>query len=447
METGDVTRRRIADLAWPIVLANAAVPLLGLVDTAVIGNLGGIADLGGIALGALVFSFVYWSFGFLRMGTTGFTAQASGAGDTAEVRATVGRALLLAAATGTVLIALQLPIAWVALGLLGATPDVETLTRAYFDIRIWGAPATLGTFAVLGTLVGLGRTRQLLVTQVVLNGLNIGLDVVFAGVLRWGVEGIALGTVIAEWTTLAFALFLLRDVLRDTHADDEPFWPWPRILDRSKARHTIGANADIMVRTLFLLMGFGWFTNQGARFGTEILAANHILLQLVTMSAYLLDGFAHATEVLVGRAVGVGRIAMFDQVVRAATELAALTSVLLAATVLFLGPLAITALTDLDPVRAIATECLPLAAIYVLVSFAAFQLDGIFIGATGTRDMRNASVISLAGFLVASWILVPRAANLGLWVAFILYVVARALSLGVRYPKLRRSRAGAVTTG
>ncbi len=402
-----------------------------------IGNLGSIAELGAIALGALVFSFVYWTFGFLRMGTTGFTAQASGAGDQPEVRATLARALLFAVGMGILLIALQLPIAWVALRLLGATSEVETLTRAYFDIRIWGAPATLATFAVLGSLVGLGKTRHVLATQVVLNGLNIGLDVLFAAVLGMGVEGIALGTVLAEWSTLIFGLLLVRGLLRDDHNDAEPFWPWPQILDVSKVRAAVSANADIMVRTLFLLSGFAWFTNQGARFGDEVLAANHVLLQLVTMSAYLLDGYAHATEVLVGRAVGAGMRRVFDQTVRSATELAIATALVLSAAIVLAGPWAVATLTDHAEVRAVALTYLPYAAIYVACSFAAFQLDGIFIGATGTRDMRNASILSFVAFLAFSLLLVPALGNLGLWIAFIGYVIARAGSLAAKYAGLR----------
>jgi multidrug resistance protein, MATE family len=421
------------------VLANAAVPLLGIADTAVIGNTGSVESLGAIALGALVFNFVYWSFGFLRMGTTGFTAQASGAGDTAEVRATLGRALLLAGGIGVALVVLQRPIVLVALWLLGATPDVEALTRTYFDARIWGAPATLGTFAVLGCFVGLGRTRHLLVIQIVLNGLNIGLDILFAGVLGWGVRGIAVGTAIAEWTTLALALMLALRVLRAERVDDEPFWPRDRIVDRAKALRTLGANADIMVRTLFLLMGFAWFVNQGALFGDEVLAANHVLLQLVSLSAYLLDGYAHATEIHVGRAVGAGLREAFDQAVRAATELAAATAVALSGAVLVAGPWAIRLLTDLPAVRELAGSFLPHAALYVAVSFAAFQLDGIFIGATGTRQMRNASVLSFVAFIGVSLLLTPTWGNTGLWWSFVLYVVARAVALGAWYPGLRRS--------
>jgi MATE family multidrug resistance protein len=401
-----------------------------------------VKELGAIALGALVFNFVYWSFGFLRMGTTGFTAQASGAGDEPEVRATLGRALLLAGGIGTALVLLQLPIIWAALGLLGAGSDVEALTRAYFDVRIWGAPASLGTFAILGALVGLGRTGDVLKTQLLLNGLNIVLDVTFAGVLGFGVRGIALGTAVAEWVTLAYGLVLVASILRERHTDTDAFVPWSRILDRGKARRTLGANADIMVRTLFLLLGFAWFTNQGARFGNEILAANHVLLQLVSMSAYLLDGYAHATEIVVGRAVGAGDRSAFDRAVRAATTLAAATGVLLAGLVLAGGGWVARVLTDLEAVRTTAATFLPFTALYVSISFAAFQLDGIFIGATGTRDMRNASIISCLAFIGLSAALVPRWTNVGLWIAFIFYVAVRALALGVRYPRLRRSVGG-----
>lgn len=441
-----VTRLDILALAWPIVLANVAVPLLGLVDTAVIGNTGSVEDLGGIALGALVFGFVYWSFGFLRMGTTGFVAQASGADDDIEVRAAPARALLIAGGIGVILIAAQRPIAWTALSLLSATPEVEALTRSYFDVRIWGAPATLGTFAALGTFVGLGRTQHLLATQVVLNGLNIVLDILFAGVFGWGVEGIALGTAIAEWITFGFALFLMYRVLREWHTGDEPFWPWARVLDRIRAVATLNANADIMVRTLFLLMGVAWFTNQGARFGDDILAANHVLLQLVAMSVYVLDGYAHATEIVVGRAIGSGAVAMFDQAIGAATQLAAVTALALSGSMLLLGPWAIDVLTNLVPVRTVAVTYLPYTAIYIALSFPAFQLDGVFIGATGTRDMRNASILSFTAFLIVSLILIPRTANLGLWLAFIFYVVVRAVSLAIRYPTLRSKTAIHITS-
>ena len=315
------TRRDVVALAWPIVLANAAVPLLGLADTAVIGNTGSVADLGAIGLGAVIFSFVFWGFGFLRMGTTGFVAQAAGRADSAEVRATAIRGLLLAGALGALLLLLQQPIGWLSLRLLDAPAAVEPLTARYVAIRIWAAPASLGLFVVLGVLIGLGRTRHVLLLQLVLNGLNIALDVLFAGVMGWGVAGIAAGTALAEWLTVLAALLLLARVLREERTDTEPWWTGARLRDRARARAMLSANADIMVRTLFLLLGFGWFANRGARFGDVVLAANHVLLQLVSLSAYLLDGYAHASEILVGRAVGRADRGGFDHAIRRSTEL------------------------------------------------------------------------------------------------------------------------------
>ena len=424
--------------AWPIILANAAVPLLGIVDTAVIGNLGKLSQLGAIAFGAMIFSFIYWSFGFLRMGTTGFTAQAAGARDEAEVRATLGRALLLSAGLGVCIISLQWPLAHLALALLNGSPEVEAITRDYFTIRIWGAPATLSIFALTGCLIGLGRSRQLLLVQVFLNGLNILLDVLFAGVFGWGAEGIALGTVLAEWATVIFALTLVLGLLRRRQTDQEPFWPRSRITDVPKMMRLMAANTDILIRTLLLLFSFAWFINQSAEFGDAVLGANHILLQLVSFSAFFLDGYAFVAEALVGEALGAKRRKDLAMAVRRSTELAGATALVLALLILCFGGLAISALTDMVAVRAAAESTLAWAALYVLLSFAAFQLDGIFIGATRTREMRNASLVSVIVFMLAWWWLTPLFGNQGLWCAFVIYVCARAIALAVYYPGLVR---------
>lgn len=424
--------------AWPIILANAAVPLLGIVDTAVIGNLGKLSQLGAIAFGAMIFSFIYWSFGFLRMGTTGFTAQAAGARDEAEVRATLGRALLLSAGLGICIISLQWPLAHLALALLNGSPEVEAITRDYFTIRIWGAPATLSIFALTGCLIGLGRSRHLLLVQVFLNGLNIVLDVLFAGVFGWGAEGIALGTVLAEWATVIFASALVLVLLRRRRTDQEPFWPRSRITDVPKMMRLLAANTDILVRTLLLLFSFAWFINQSAEFGDAVLGANHILLQLVSFSAFFLDGYAFVAEALVGEALGAKRRKDLAMAVRRSTELAGATALVLALLILCFGDLAISALTDMVAVRAAAESTLAWAALYVLLSFAAFQLDGIFIGATRTREMRNASLVSVIVFMLTWWWLTPLFGNQGLWCAFVIYVCARAIALAVYYPGLVR---------
>jgi multidrug resistance protein, MATE family len=274
--------------------------------------------------------------------------------------------------------------------------------------------------------------------QLVLNGLNIGLDVLFAGVFGWGVRGIALGTALAEWSALVLALVLVVRLLLQRRRDTEPFWPLQRIFDRAGLRRTVAANTDLMVRNLALLFGFAWFTHQGARFGDQMLAANHILMQFVAVSAYLLDGYAQAAESLVGAAVGARRRALFDRTVLRSTQLAAVTAVVLAAGLLLLGDGAIRIITPLEAARGTAGGYLPHAALYVLLSVAAFQLDGIFIGAARTRALRDAALASLTVLLGAWWLLQAHG-NHGLWIAFILFLLARAAALALHYPSLRRS--------
>ena len=434
-----ISYRYLLQKAWPIILANASVPLLGLVDTAVIGNVGSIEDLGAIAFGALIFSFVYWSFGFLRMGTTGFAAQASGSGDEQEVRAVLGRALLMAISLGLLLVLIQWPIRFIAFSLLDGSARVEAVAQDYFNIRIWGAPATLATFALMGLLIGLGQSRTLLIVQLFLNGLNIILDVWFAGILGWGASGIALGTVIAEWTTVLLAVWLVYRELNQRKLLGDDFWPRTKIMDWPALLKTASSNLDIMMRTLILVFSFGFFINQSAKFGDTILASNHILLQLISFSTFFLDGYAFVVEALVGTSIGAKRRDIFDLAVRRSTNLAIMTAIFLALAIVLFGHFAVMLLTDISAVRLAANELLPLSAIYVLFSFAAFQLDGIFIGASFTRRMRDAAVMSIVVYLFAWWALSDPFGIEGLWGAMIVYIVARAIALLLFYPSLRRS--------
>jgi MATE family multidrug resistance protein len=434
-----ITRSSVLRQALPIIVANATAPLLGLVDTAVIGNLGSVLDLGAIALGSLILSFLYWSFGFLRMGTTGFVAQAAGKNDETEVRAIFGRALLISLVLGLSLWALSRPLVQLALSLLHGSPDVEQVAARYLQVRLWGAPASLAALVVRGTLIGLGKSRDLLLLELLLNGLNLGLDLVFAGLLGWGATGVALGTALAEWLAFFVSIALATQRLRERRTDTGAFWPWERIKRRDQLGKLLGANADIMVRTVLLLFGFAWFTDQGARFGDVVLAGNHVLLQFISFGAFFLDGYAFAAEALIGRALGAGQRARFDLAVRRSTELALLSALSLAALLLFAGPWLIALLTDLPEVRAQARSLLPFAALYLLLAVGAFQLDGIFIGATRTRAMRNASLLSTGIFIAAASLLTRWDGNRGLWLAFIVFVIARALALALYYPALRRS--------
>ena len=432
-----LTYAQISQKAWPIILANASVPLLGFSDTAVIGNFGTTEDLGAIAFGALIFSFVYWGFGFLRMGTTGFVAQARGSSDEPEIRAILGRALFLAIVLGLILICAQVPVRESAFFLLDGSQEVEGLAASYFTIRILGAPATLATFALMGLLIGLGNSRQLLVVQLFLNSLNIVLDIYFAGILNLGAEGIALGTVIAEVATAVFAGILVYTTLNRQKAPNDCFFRIDSLFDKRALSLMITSNFDIMIRTLLQVFAFAYFINQSAQFGNSALAANHILLQLVSFAAFFLDGFAFVAEALVGQAIGAKSLYRFDVSVERTSVLAMIAAVLLAVICFAFGGLIVSWLTNISTIQEAATRDIPLVAMYILLSFAAFQLDGIFIGASFTRQMRNAAIISLAIFFVTCWLLVPLYGITGLWWSLTVYVIARATTLLLYYPELR----------
>lgn len=442
MPTTFLSYRAILQKTWPIILANSSVPLLALADTAIIGNLGTTNDLGAIAFGSLIFSFLYWSFGFLRMGTTGFTAQAAGAQNESEIRNVLWRALAIASVIGCAIIILQWPLRLGALTLLQGDDEVEQLTAAYFSIRVWGAPATLCTFALMGTLIGLGKSRTLLALQLLLNGSNIALDILFAGVMEMGAAGIALGTCIAEWTTVIVGTLVVYRSLQQRKTDHTPFISLSAIFAKGAFSKTISANTDILIRTLLMLLCFYWFTNSSARFGTEVLAANHILLQLISFSAFFLDGFAFVAEALVGRAIGGNSRQDFNVAVKRTSVLAAITAVGLTFIILFTGHPIIDALTNLENVRQPSKAFLIYAAAYVFLSVGAFQLDGIFIGATRTREMRNASVQAASLFLIASLVLTHYYGTDGLWLAFIFYVLMRAVTLLGYLPRVVRDITG-----
>lgn len=429
------SHRGILALAIPIILANSATPLLGLADIAVIGHFGSVSDLGAIALGNLIFSFLFWGFGFLRMSTSGFVAQAFGRGDAEETVAVVARALLLAMSIGCVLVALQWPLITVALSILGGDAGVEQVTREYFFVRIWSAPATLALYAINGLLIGRGLGRWLLRQQLLLNGLNLTLNIVFAGLLGWGARGIALGTALAEWLTLLIVGVMLWRETRDTV---KAVWQRirPELFLATKLRALMAANGDILIRTLTLLGGISLFTDQGARIGAETLAANHVLLQFTLFSAFFLDGFAFVAEALAGRAFGAGDRKQFALVVTRSTLLAAATAAILALIFLAAGPFFIHRLTVMPEVRALAIGYLPFCAAYVFVSFVAFQLDGIYIGTTQTRVLRNAALIATGLYVLLCFPLAQQFGNTGLWGAFIAFVCLRGVTLLVWYRRV-----------
>ena len=439
LEPQTLTRRRALGLALPLMAANVASPFVGLVDTAVIGRTESAVALAAVALGAVIFTSLYWSVGFLRMGTTGLTAQAHGADDRPEVVAHLARSLLVGATMGITLIVLQRPVRDVAFALFSTNPEVEALGRAYFDARIWGAPAALMGFAVYGWLIGLGRTRESLVPQLALNGANALLDVVFVYGFGWGVPGVALAAALAQWLHLGVGGWILVRVLRDIDA------PWPTlaaVFDVRRLGHLLRVNRDILIRTLALLGGFYWFNEASLREGVTVLAGNAILLQFITVTACFLDAFAFLTESVSGHAFGAGSFGALRHGLRRTTELAAGFAFAWSALIYFGGATVIGVLTTDPTARAAAISYLPYCALAPLVGMPSWQLDGLMIGATRGRLMRNAMVAALAIYVGLDAILRPAFGGDGLWAAFLCYYLARAATLAVGYPALERDLRG-----
>ncbi len=428
-----LTRLSVLRLAWPIVLAQAATALTGVVDTAVIGRAGTKIDLAAVAIAAVTFSFLYWAFGFLRMATTGLTAQAAGADDLDEARATLQRALLLGAGLGLALWAAFPFVRELALWLFQAAPRVEAEAAAYYAARIWGAPAALMGFAINGWLLGRGRTRALLAFQVVLNVTNAGLDALFVS-WGWGPAGIGAGTAVAEWLALGVGLGLVADGLRRA----------PHLFDGPRWTALFSLNRDVMIRTLALLFSFAWFTNAGTRAGSAAVAGNQVLLQFIAVSAFVLDAFAFVAEKEVGEALGKRDRPRLDRAVRLTTELAFAFGAAFSVLYLVGGGPVISAVVADEEARAMALAYLPYCAAVPVLGVAAWQLDGIFLGATRGAALRSAAVIATALYLATDQALLGWG-NTGVWGAFLASYGYRAGALGAFWPGLRAS-AGAATT-
>ncbi len=431
-----ITHARVLRIALPIVVSNATVPILGAVDTGVVGQLGAAAPIGAVGVGAIVLASVYWIFGFLRMGTSGLAAQARGARDGAETGAILTRALLVGAAAGLATVALQGPLVWAAFRIAPASAEVEGLARVYLAIRIWGAPATIALYAVTGWLIALERTRGVLALQLWMNGLNIGLDLGFVLGLGWGVAGVATASLIAEWTGLALGLWLCRAAFAGAAWRDRA-----RVFDRARLGRMMRVNTDILIRSVLLQASFTAFVFLGAGFGDVTLAANQVLLQFLAVVAYALDGFAFAAEALVGQAVGARSAAA----VRRSALLASLwglgAAVLLAAGIRAAGPTLIDIMARDPAVQAEARAFLPWVVALPVLSVGAYMLDGIFIGATATRAMRTAMLASVAVYAALLWAALPGLGNAGLWLALAVLNLVRMATLLRAYPAIERQAA------
>jgi MATE family multidrug resistance protein len=416
-------------IALPMILSNVSVPLLGMVDTGVTGHLESPVYLGAVAIGSIIFGFLYTGVNFLRMGTTGIAAQRFGADDAEGLRTCLGQAIIVALTIAGLLLLLQQPIGSFALELIAAGPAITGYAWEYFSIRIWSAPATLANYALIGWFIGLQNARIPLLIVVVANSVNIVLDLVFVLGLGMTVDGVAAASVIAEFSGLAVGLaFAARELRRRGGR-----WDRPQLTSISAYAAFLSINGHLLVRTMALMFTFAFVTAQGARMGGMVLAANAILMNLQNLLSFALDGFAHAAEALVGKAVGARSKAALQKSVSIALR----WSVYVAGgfCILFLlgGPLLISLLTDLPQVRETTMRYLPWMILSPLVSVWSFLYDGVFVGATRAREMRDIMLVSTFLVFVPAWFLLRFLGNDGLWLAFMLFMASRGLGMHYFY--------------
>src|SRR6202166_3784615 len=397
------------------MVANLTTPLIGIVSTIAIGRLGDATLLGGVAIASVIFDCLFWLFAFLRMSTLAFTAQAIGAGEMQEMRAQLSRGLAVAAVIGAVLIFLQMPLAAILLEVMGGSEGVTRAAKTYFMIRIWSAPLALSNYVVLGWLIGQARARLALAVQIAINLINAAATVALVQVAHAGISGTAIAAVIAEAAGLGLGLLIAR---RLTYG--RPAIPRAALLDRTKLIRMLAVNRDIMIRTAALISAFLFFTAQGARAGDVTLAANAVLNNFLLISAFFLDGLANAAEQLCGRAYGARDRIAFSSAVRLVIGWGAGFALAVAAVFALVGPGLIDVMTASADVRQHARDYLGFVVLAPLLGVFAFGYDGIYIGATWARDMRNLMVLSLLIFL-AAWLVLRPCANAGLWSALLVH--------------------------
>jgi MATE family multidrug resistance protein len=425
--------RRVFRLAIPLILSNLTEPLLSTVDTILTGHLPSPAVLGGVAVGGIFFNSIYWTFGFLRMATTGLVAQAHGAGDEDQLMHHFGRALLTALLIGALILMLQKPLISAALALLGASAEVHRNALVYCSIRIWSAPAVLANYTILGYLLGRQHARTALLLQAAINLVNVSLAVPLVLWRHWGVAGIATATLTAEWTGCILGLgLMLAGGARLSHVR------WSELIDGASLRRLFALNRDILLRTLSLVGAYVWFTRTGARSGNAILAANAVLINFLWIASYALDGFANAAEALVGEAIGGRRAADYRAVLKASSVSAFTVAAAISLLYLVFGRSIISIFTNQQAIRSLAAQFLPWLIVLPVVAVWSFLLDGVFIGATRAQELRDSMLISFAGFLGLAIVLTAHFGNHGLWCAMLAFMTLRATTLALRLPGIER---------
>jgi MATE family multidrug resistance protein len=425
-----VTSAQVFAIAGPAMIANLTTPLIGIVSTIAIGRLGDATLLGGVAIASVIFDCLFWLFAFLRMSTVAFTAQALGAGEAQELRALLLRGLILAALIGIALIILQSPLAAILLDAMGGSEAVTAAARTYFTIRIWSAPLALANYVVLGWLIGQARAKLALAVQIAINLINMAATVMLVLILNAGIAGAAMAAVIAEAAGVVLGIFIARHLNQGQSGI-----PRAALFDRAKLIRMLSVNRDIMIRTASLISVFLFFTAQGARAGDVTLAANAVLNNFLLISAFFLDGLANAAEQLCGRAYGARDRAAFSGAVRLVIFWGAAFALAVTAIFALFGPRLIDVMTVSEDIRRSARDYLAFVALSPMLAVFAFAYDGVYIGATWARDMRNLMLASLLIFL-AAWLSLRSFGNAGLWGALLVHYATRGGLQALRYPAL-----------
>ncbi len=417
--------REIWRIAAPMILSNVSVPLLGMVDTGVTGHLEDAVYLGAVAIGSTIFSFLYAGFNFLRMGTTGITAQRFGASDEEGLRVALGQALIVSLAIAALLILLQVPIAALALRMLGPEQDIAHIAAVYFDIRIWSAPATLANYALIGWFIGLQDARVPLYIVLAINITNIVLDLVFVLGLEMTVDGVAAASVIAEFTGLAVGASFAVSHLR-RHSGTMAL---SRLITLKEYTAFFAVNLHLLLRTMALMFTFAFITAAGARLGGLVLAANAVLINMLHLMSFALDGLAHAAEALVGKAVGAKNRVSLERAVALSLRWSLHVAALFSLFFLIGGKPIVRLLTDLPDVIVVADAYLPWLVLLPMVAVWSYLYDGVFVGATRAREMRDIMLISTFLVFVPAWYVFSFLGNHGLWLALTFFLVSRGIGM------------------
>ncbi|WP_448212572.1 MATE family efflux transporter [Colwellia sp. MEBiC06753] len=422
--------KQIIALAIPMILSNITVPLLGLVDTAVIGHLSHAYFLGGSTVGAMIITFITWLCGFLRMSTTGLSAQALGREDSTESVLVLVRGLLVAFAIGIVLILLQIPYIDLALYLAGGSEQVQFYARQYAEIRIWGLPAALANIVILGWLLGQHKAKAVMWLLVLINVINLALDLLLVVVFDWQVQGVATATLIAEYTGLIAGIYIIKRLLTNSTTHQYLAAIKEKLVHLQELQGYFRLNRDILIRTLCLELCFVFITFQGARLGDNIVAANAILMNFLLLISFGLDGIANAAEALIGKAHGQGKQTELTQVVTRTTIWTLGFALLYSLCFLLAGEMLIAMITDLPSVKIEANQYLFWVVLLPIISCWCYLYDGIYIGLTRADIMRNSMLVATFTVFFPLWWLFSDYLNHGLWLAFCGFMLARGGTLG-----------------